>query len=240
MLLLMASQLASAQPRDAGRVAAGEDLAAWRDLLEQRGPEQAGLDDVDALFAFLREFPSSPLSELAYRRLVELGHDVPVDLRGTVARIADSYREHEAVLLGETPSASVRTLSAPIEVESHTTLEHDEGISWLVEAGAGLSEGPAVYVGAGWELGPVALTARGVMERDAHLGAAVKLMPWQAAWRPFAELGYLGPTPNGELVAGVRGRLLDGYYVEAAAGVNRDLDVGTMTPALRMGLVVAF
>ncbi|GEM_PF-5396885 len=238
MLLLLISQFASAQPRDAARVVAGEDLAAWRQLLEDRAPGHDALTDVSALTAFVREFPSSPLSELAYRQLVALGHDLPVDLR--LGRIAESYRDHEAALRRDLTEAVVAPLSMAPSSDVHTSVEPDAGLAWVVEAGAGLAEGPAVYVGAGWRLGPVGLTARGVMERELHLGAAVKVLPWTGTWQPFAELAYLGPRPNGELVGGVLWQLTDGYMVEVAAGVNRDLDGGSTTPASRLGLVVAF
>jgi hypothetical protein len=85
-----------------GPVALGQDLVAWRALQEQTEPT--------AWRAFLMEYPNSPLAELAWRRLVEVGHAPDPTANPTLARIAASYVQHEAELARSPEGFAVATL----------------------------------------------------------------------------------------------------------------------------------
>lgn len=60
-----------AQPLE---VACGSDLDTWQQLEHQR---LTGADAVAAYRAFVEAYPSSPLAEAAWGRLVDLGHGQP-------------------------------------------------------------------------------------------------------------------------------------------------------------------
>ncbi len=109
MTLLLPLLLGSAHAGAPDAVASGEDLVAWRALQQETDPS--------AWRGFLLAYPDSPLAELAWRRLVEVGHAPDPSSNPTLGRIATSYAQHEADLARTPEGYAVATLrlEAPTE-----------------------------------------------------------------------------------------------------------------------------
>jgi len=233
---------AQAQPRDASRIQAGEDLSAWR-TLQRDAP-----DDLDALFAFLEAYPSSPLAELAYRELVEAKAELPADFRGTAARVSTSYHRHQEALSRTPAGVAVARLEVSGAAESVTpepTLQKrldraDAGIH--AETGVALTTLPAFYAGVGAQAGAVRLTGRGLFDQESlALGAALRYNPWRY-WRvsPFTEAALTGPDLTLSFSLGGSLGLAQGLSVEVAGGAQRDVAGESTEKLLRAGIAQRF
>ncbi|MCB9759603.1 MAG: hypothetical protein H6739_07155 [Alphaproteobacteria bacterium] len=103
--LNLTTATAQAQPRDVARVQAGEDIVAWRQLSALPAAAQP-----EALQAFVQEFPSSPLAEVALRRLMELELSPPDLPAVTLTRLNNSYLSHEQALQRTPAQVAVATV----------------------------------------------------------------------------------------------------------------------------------
>ncbi len=111
LLVLVGSTLAG--PTDP--IATGEDLVAWRALQEETDPV--------AWRRFLLEYPNSPLAEMAWRRLAEVGHAPDASANPGLSRIATSYEQHEADLARTPEGIAVATLRLAPVVEEPEPVE---------------------------------------------------------------------------------------------------------------------
>lgn len=242
ILLAALTATGLAQPRDAARVQAGDDLVAWRAIQDTTPRDPA------ALVAFVQEFPSSPLAELAYRALVELEAELPPS--GQLNRLAASYAHHEADLRRRPAHVVVATISVRTASEQTAQAELAPAspvralIQPVAEGGVGL--GPGLYLGAGAELGPVALTVRGELANPAtddgfgsDLGLSLRYAPAPVEWRPFFELqgAALNPRVTGAL--GLRRDLGDGYALELSGGASWLFQDAAFAPSARIGVLYA-
>ncbi len=122
LMLPLLVGVALAGPQDP--VVAGDDLVAWRALQEQTDP--------GAWRGFLLSYPDSPLAELAWRRLVEVGHAPDPTSNPTMSRIAASFEQHEADLARTPEGYAVATLrledEGPSPDESRTSRRSPLGL----------------------------------------------------------------------------------------------------------------
>ena len=211
----------AAQPRDAVRVQAGEDLVAWRALQEESAPAE--------LRRFIADFPSSPLAEVAYRRLLE--QEAERAALPSNARLAASYARHEEAL--QRQPAHVAVAELPVDTLSEPSTR--DLLSPIAEGGVGL--GPGVYVGAGAALGGVSLTARAQIEERPDLSASLRYAPARWSWRPLLELRFDALEVQTAGALGVRRDLSEGYALEIAGGAGWDFTEATWSPELRLGIV---
>ncbi len=102
MMLLLPLMVPGAYAGAPDPLTTGQDLVAWRALQEQTDP--------GAWRGFILAFPDSPLAELAWRRLVEVGHAPDPTSNPALARIATSYAQHQADLARTPEGYAVATL----------------------------------------------------------------------------------------------------------------------------------
>ena len=105
MSLMLSLLVGSTLAGPADPIAAGEDLVAWRALQDETDPV--------AWRGFVLEYPDSPLAELAWRRLAEVGHAPDASANPGLRRIATSYEHHEADLARTPEGIAV----APLRLE---------------------------------------------------------------------------------------------------------------------------
>jgi hypothetical protein len=226
-LLLLTSTLANAQPREDERIRRGEDIEAWRQVQDSQDPADHQ--------AFIEEFPSSPLSELAYRRLNELD-PAAADLNPvTDARLSSSTERHDRDLDRTQPQVAVATLSlaAPVTLAPEPTTRV---LAPQMELGAmGWSGGPGVYVAGGLSRKRVSVWARGqggAQRLDLALAARVSWRP--GTLTPYAELvGAWSPTGS---TLGLGGAV--GVTQPLAKGFGLGLAVETMAFGLPKGVTL--
>lgn len=178
---------------------------AWRELPQ---------DDADALRGFIREYPSSPLSERAFTRLQELGEADSV-LPPTAQRGLESSADtHQALLVRPTGLVAVATLDlSPVELQAQSTTP-----TWS----------PRLELGLGSNLagsGQLGLTLGTGVQRG-WLGGVTRfrLSPDQSTWQAGLHLERPGPqswAPYSELLGARRmgDPLLTPWAVGGAAGV---------------------
>ncbi len=237
LALLLALGTARAQPRDAGRVQAGEDLARWR-ALQRDDP-----GDVDALLAFIEDFPSSPLAELAYGALVAAEAELPADFRGSLSRVSSSYHRHREALTRQPAAVAVATLELepkqePERPEVRLLGRVDRG-ERVAELGLGMSAQPGLYMGLGARLGPIGLAGRGLLDEEGlRAGAALRYEPWRY-WRlsPFAELSWVGGAGAS---LGLSRSLPGSLTLDLAAGAQRRPGEDAPEQLLRLGVAQGF
>ena len=102
MTLMLQLLIAGALAASPDPLATGQDLVAWRALQEQTDPVQWR--------RFLMDYPASPLAELAWRRLVEVGHAPDPTANPSLNRISTSYNQHEEDLARTPQGFAVATL----------------------------------------------------------------------------------------------------------------------------------
>ncbi len=231
MLLALASA-SLAQPRDAARVQAGEDLAAWRAI------QASDAQDPEALKDFIEDFPSSPLAELAYRNLGALQAELSPS--NQLSRLSASYERHQADLQRRPTHVVVATLSVHTDPAAFSSTTAWSAPVWgvvhpVVEGGVGF--GPGLYIGGGAEIGPLTLTARGEFFEIPDLSAALRYTPITGMWRPFFELQgtALHPRLTGSL--GLRRDLSEGYAIELSGGAGWGFEDRAFVPAARIGVI---
>ncbi len=235
--LLLAAGTARAQPRDAGRVQAGDDLACWR------GIQRDDPGDVDALLAFIEDFPSSPLAELAYGALVAAEAELPADFRGSLGRVSSSYHRHQEALARQPAAVAVATLDPhpPQEPERPETqlLARVERGERVAELGLGMNAQPGLYMGLGARLGPLGLAGRGLLDEEGLRGGIALRYEPRRYWglSPFAELSWVGGAGAS---LGLSHPLPGGLALDLAAGALWHPGEDAPEQLLRLGVAQSF
>lgn len=250
LIILTLLHTASAQPRDAGRVQFGEDIQAWQALVAEDP------DDPEALRAFVEDFPTSPLAEVAYARLNQLGGPKPELSPVVLARMDASLDAHRDALSRRPTQVAVATLP----MGAATLAPGAGGRSGLaprIELGAfGEPDCTAVYLGGGLHGELAGLGARGARGNgvwDAvgfvqlHPLGAPRLEPYLelsagmvSKWNAetsrqgpvaAAALGAYAPLTHSMSLSGAA----ELRYSEAGASVN-----AAWGPRVRLGLTWTF
>lgn len=141
MILMLPLMVGGALAGSPDPVTTGQDLVAWRELQQQTDP--------GAWRGFLLAYPDSPLAELAWRRLVEVGHAPDSTSNPTLSRIAASYAQHEADLARTPTGYAVATLRLDEPVPTDDQPRSARGAGFGLRTTVVLNSAPSTR-GAGW------------------------------------------------------------------------------------------
>lgn len=230
LLLALWTNPADAQPHKGAsveaRVQAGEDLAAWR-----------GVDcsDAESLSAFIVEFPTSPLAELALRELDALGAAAPGAMNPVERnRLESSLERHEQALGREATAIGV----APVQVGAEFVPVSTRLTRPVLELG--WTSGMHLYLSGGIQRGRIGLSLRTVASADLPLDVDLtfRISPWQRSLSPYAELIGYGREPGVGAAIGVGQPLRRDFTMNVA--LETPLLGAALKPTVRVGLVKLF
>jgi len=225
--------LTFAQPRDDElRVRVGDDLVAWQAM---------NLDDAQALREFIEQYPTSPLTERAYRELREMGQAQDSLPPVAQSRLETSVARHDLALERSPTAVSVATLpvgtSASTDPVSSRLYRPSLAMGWMGQSvGGSLSTELALsrrHLGVHARID----AARGA-ERDLSASVALRGTLWLNELSPYGELGLHTALRRPSLALGVVHPLDGGFALNMGAEVLLGNDAPT--PSLRVSLRRSF